>query len=81
MYNKRCASARAGIAQLVEHLTRNEGVVSSSLISGSAANQKRPMCQLVSRILYITGHQNITDALICRIQLSLTFRLNEWEKG
>ena len=34
MYNELCASARAGIAQLVEHLTRNEGVVSSSLISG-----------------------------------------------
>lgn len=26
--------SQAGIAQLVEHLTRNEGVVSSSLISG-----------------------------------------------
>ena len=28
-------AAIAGIAQLVEHFTRNEGVVSSSLISGS----------------------------------------------
>ncbi len=34
MYNMVCASAQAGIAQLVEHFTRNEGVVSSSLISG-----------------------------------------------
>ena len=35
MYNEHCAIAIAGIAQLVEHFTRNEGVVSSSLISGS----------------------------------------------
>ncbi len=34
MYNMVCASAQAGIAQSVEHFTRNEGVVSSSLISG-----------------------------------------------
>ena len=34
MYNNYCAAAHAGIAQQVEHFTRNEGVVSSSLISG-----------------------------------------------
>ncbi len=34
MYNGHCAAAHAGIAQSVEHFTRNEGVVSSSLISG-----------------------------------------------
>ena len=40
IYNNKGSSERdesdAGIAQSVEHFTRNEGVVSSSLISGFA---------------------------------------------
>ena len=38
--SSRC-EPHAGIAQLVEHFTRNEGVVSSSLISGLIKTQFR----------------------------------------
>ena len=38
-------TAQAGIAQSVEHFTRNEGVVSSSLISSSVKNSQNPYKQ------------------------------------